>query len=413
MAYTLQLKRNVSNYSDKDTALVSLKSALAKAAAGEALIATYTDTKNPTGSILLGIAGLGDGKFQIFEGVTLDGQGKVTIPESVKEYLDALDAEMPAGNVVTKVTQTDGLVAVEAKTLASADGSVVVGNDLDLKVNIDGETIVLGAGGKLSVAPAATKVTGKDAIKVTDQDGKQVELVIAAANQVLSQNADGLTTTLKLNWNSADKKVELQGIGDAVISSIDGSDFVVDGMLEKVELVENSKLKFTFNTDADKEEITIDLAQYIKPYTNGNGLNLEGQEFSVKVKDGDEFITVDANGVASKGVNEAIAAAKTEIKGEATTKGDTLGKLEALITALEKQVGDEDVDKQIDDKIAELDYTDEPNNDQYVSAVNETDGVISVARKNILAAAQNGKENALQLIDGSLYLSVVIDCGNY
>ena len=61
-------------------------------------------------------------------------------------------------------------------------------------------------------------------------------------------------------YNKNAKKIILTANGKAV-ASIDATDFVKDGMVESVELVDGTILKITFNTESGKEVITIDLKE--------------------------------------------------------------------------------------------------------------------------------------------------------
>ena len=59
------------------------------------------------------------------------------------------------------------------------------------------------------------------------------------------------------SYNSDEKKIVFSANGNEV-ASIDATDFVKDGMIESVEL-DGTVLKITFNTEAGKEEISVDL----------------------------------------------------------------------------------------------------------------------------------------------------------
>lgn len=80
----LQLKRNQTNFSSKETALNSLKTQLTSANAGEPVLAIYSADEKEY--ILLGIKG--NNGYQIFEGATLNADGKVEVPESVQDAID-------------------------------------------------------------------------------------------------------------------------------------------------------------------------------------------------------------------------------------------------------------------------------------------------------------------------------------
>lgn len=76
---------------------------------------------------------------------------------------------------------------------------------------------------------------------------------------------------LSLTWE--DNKIKLLQ-GEEVISEIDGTDFIKDGMLDRVALNQSSKiLTLIFNTDSGKQNIPIDLNQILTAY-DGSNVNL-------------------------------------------------------------------------------------------------------------------------------------------
>ena len=64
-----------------------------------------------------------------------------------------------------------------------------------------------------------------------------------------------------LYYDSETKQIELRNTSDAVISSIDATAFIKDGMLDSV-TVSGGNLNFVFNTDAGKETISIPLSEF-------------------------------------------------------------------------------------------------------------------------------------------------------
>ena len=64
-----------------------------------------------------------------------------------------------------------------------------------------------------------------------------------------------------LFYDSEAKQIELRNTSDAVISSIDATAFIKDGMLDSV-TVSGGNLNFVFNTDAGKETISIPLSEF-------------------------------------------------------------------------------------------------------------------------------------------------------
>lgn len=258
-------------------------------------------------------------------------------------------------NFVTSVSETDGKIEVTRAAVASPTKTVSVtkadGGGVNLDVNIDNSTIVKDAeSGVLSVASAAlTQYVGENAVTVSSantSNNKTVSLKINSEDNVLSQDSNGLSATLSIAYNSSTRKLQLKGNDNEVINEIDATAFVKDGMLNDTAVFtatgntqtvdfgdrrheysglteENHYLAFEFKIDNNdtqpyKYEI-LDATSIIDVYKNGNGLDLTGHTFSVKLAQGSEnFLTVDENGVKLSGVKAAIdaaaASAKTEVK---------------------------------------------------------------------------------------------------
>lgn len=403
MAFILQLKRNSNLYENKEAALVALQNQLTSTSIkdGEIIIARYQDNNNI--KTVFGISSDKEAtgtKYTIFdsEAIPSDVQkmftdlvgtdpdseyntikkianalviinGDASTNGSIKkaladakadstskiEALDVIDTKV-AKKFVTQVSETDGKIAVERGEITSTDKTVVINDGadggIDLSVNVDGTTILKdNSTGKISVSSAAlTQYTGKDAVAVgAEVDGeKEISLKIDTSDKILSQSADGLLTTLSMTYNSDNKTIKLTGKDNTEISTINATDFVVDGMLDSVEFsTESGKeniLVFTWNTDSGKTKTEIDLSKYIDTYNAGNGINLINKVFSVKVKDGDKYLEVTSNGIASKGIDTAITTA-----------------------------------------INTLNVTGQSENGKYVSAISQTNGKINPTLKQVEA----------------------------
>lgn len=268
-----------------------------------------------------------DDGFKTIATVILDLQtlvGSESVSKQITDAINELDyTGVTDGTIITQVTQVDGKVEATASNLTSTGKTITI-DGLDLDVNIDNATIVKNSDGVLSVDASATAVTGKDAIKVTTNNGKLVELVIDEADDVLTQGESGLLANLELKYTKESSKIELIGKNETVISTIDASDFVADGFLDSVEWkADNSNiLVFTWNTTAGKTATEIDLTKYIDTYTNGDGLDLNSKTFSVKIKTGEKYIKVDENGVYSDGIDTAIETECTTVYNSITPISD-------------------------------------------------------------------------------------------
>ena len=155
------------------------------------------------------------------------------------------------------------------------------------------------------------KVNGK---ALTPAD-KAVDITVPAAtvtgvhsdDKFLTLTDKLLSVVASLNYDTETKKIQLIGKDGTAVSEIDATAFIKDGMLDKAELVENpdgqpagTYFKLTWNTDAKKEVMYVNVTDLIDVYTakTGGGLLLDGHAFSV---DTTKIATVESvNAVSTK-----------------------------------------------------------------------------------------------------------------
>ena len=203
---------------------------------------------------------------------------------------------------ITLAEGEDGVAEIKVNVADVAEG------EDGLKLGLDGLFVDLTKTKAAIANLQSIEYEGKEAIEIND---KKISLKLVKPNNILSQTDDGLTATLRLNYDSESKQIQLLGIGDKVIDHVPTNDFVVDGFLESVkyseEEGEEKTLVFTWNTSAGIQATKIDLSEYIDTYNAGVGLVLNSKTFSVKVDDTTEkFLTVGAGGVKLSGVAEMV-----------------------------------------------------------------------------------------------------------
>lgn len=149
---------------------------------------------------------------------------------------------------------------------------------------------------------------------------------VKEGEKILKLEGTEFSTVAALKYVAAEgetpAKIQLLGIDNAVVSEIDATPFIRDGMLNDVEYdAETNTLTFTWNTEAGEKSDTVVLSDIIEPYTAGNGLELTGNEFAVKVDtESEAFLTVGENGLKLAGVQDAINTAANTAKGDALTE---------------------------------------------------------------------------------------------
>lgn len=378
---------------------------------------------------------------------TLTSANTYTNKEIAK--LDVTDTATE-NNFVTSVSETDGKIEVTRAAVASPTKTVSVtkadGGGVNFDVNIDGKTIVKNTDGKISVASAElTQYVGENAVTVSTADtsnNKIVRLKINSEDKVLSQDTNGLSATLSLIYDTTNRKLQLKGSSGNVISDIDATAFVKDGMLNDTAVftatgdtqtvdfgdrhhkyssltINHHYLAFEFKIDNDdaqpyKYEI-LDATSIIDVYKKGNGLELTDHTFSVKKADGSEgFLTIDEHGVKISGVADAIAAAaasaKTEVKkasndqhidvtSAATENGHVTYTISSVDTAsasgLSKEITDrENADDKIEGSVGlKADGSHQTTNGNYTSGATTVVGEIAALDAQVKTNADNIASN--------------------
>lgn len=155
-------------------------------------------------------------------------------------------------------------------------------------------TLSLGANGlKAEDTTALRDVTGQNFIK---------------------KNGTNVEGHLNLTYNTETKKINLEGFDSSIIASIDATAFIKDGMINTVELVTDPEshdpgtyLVITFNTDAGKDAIYLDVSSLIDVYEGHNGIKVTGKHIHLIIDPTSEpYLSLSDNGIKLKGINSKI-----------------------------------------------------------------------------------------------------------
>lgn len=155
-------------------------------------------------------------------------------------------------------------------------------------------TLSLGANGlKAEDTTALRDVTGQNFIK---------------------KNGINVEGHLNLTYNTETKKINLEGFDSSIIASIDATAFIKDGMINTVELVTDPEshdpgtyLVITFNTDAGKDAIYLDVTGLIDVYQGTNGVKVTGKDIHLIIDPTSEpYLSLSNNGIKLEGINSKI-----------------------------------------------------------------------------------------------------------
>ncbi|MDO4465441.1 MAG: hypothetical protein Q4C49_00325 [Bacillota bacterium] len=248
------------------------------------------------------------------------------------------------------LTYENGVLTAEAKISAKAGNGVSLENDglfVDVKSLQDAiaaeQERAEGAEGDLQDAIDAEEERATGVEEGLDARIKELEdearISIADNEKVLSlSDAKKLSTTLGLNYDETSKKIQLTGKENAVIADIDATAFIKDGMLNSAELVVDPEgqaagayIKLTFNTDAGKDPIFVNVSSFIDTYTSGDENLLKVENYVITP----QTSTIKSQGSGLVVASDAYSYIKQEVGNETTRATGVEKGLEDRIEALE------------------------------------------------------------------------------
>lgn len=200
------------------------------------------------------------------------------------------------------IATSDDLTRKVTRVVAAANKGIEIGGSeqtptvgIKLDPTQGNVTLSLGANGlKAEDTTALRNVTGQKFIK---KNGTDVE------------------GHLNLTYNTETKKINLEGFDSSIIASIDATAFIKDGMINTVGLVTDPEshdpgtyLVITFNTDAGKDAIYLDVTSLINVYRGTNGVKVTGKDIHLIIDPTSEaYLSLSDYGIKIKGINAKIS----------------------------------------------------------------------------------------------------------
>lgn len=145
--------------------------------------------------------------------------------------------------------------------------------------------------------------------------GLAVKSVADGEKVLQASEAGALSTVIALGYDSTTRKIQLKGIADTVVSELDATAFIQDGMLDKAEYDTATKeLVLTWNTQAGKNTMRVPLGALVDTYTAGNGLTVVNNQFSARVSTSENNrLTLAEDGSLLVDISEDVAAIENSI----------------------------------------------------------------------------------------------------
>lgn len=282
-----------SNYANFVAAINAKKVFIAKTSLGQFYV---NITQNGVNYLCNAIVNRLDGYSYILKFTVNSSSGHWTGISKLTQYRVATSNDLTGKVSAVRATANKGIEIEGSATTPT------VGIKLDpTQGNV---TLSLGANGlKAEDTTALRDVTGQNFIK---------------------KNGTNVEGHLNLTYNTETKKINLEGFDSSIIASIDATAFIKDGMINTVELVTDPEshdpgtyLVITFNTDAGKDAIYLDVTGLIDVYRGTNGVKVTGKDIHLIIDPTSEpYLSLSDNGIKLKGINSKI----TEVVEQAIIK---------------------------------------------------------------------------------------------
>lgn len=273
-----------SNYVDFVAAINAKKVFIAKTSLGQFYV---NITQNGVNYLCNAIVNKLDSYSYILKFTVHSSSGHWTSISNLTQYRVATSYDLTGKVSAVRATANKGIEIEGSATTPT------VGIKLDpTQGNV---TLSLGANGlKAEDTTALRNVTGQNFIK---------------------KNGTNVEGHLNLTYNTETKKINLEGFNSSVIASIDATAFIKDGMINTVELVTDPEshdpgtyLVITFNTDAGKDAIYLDVTGLIDVYQGTNGVKVTGKDIHLIIDPTSEaYLSLSDNGIKIEGINAKIS----------------------------------------------------------------------------------------------------------
>ena len=334
-----------------------------------------------------------------------------SVAKAVKDAVDALDyadaapeGETWEGQVVTGVTQTDGVIAVSHAKLGAA--------------NVTAEAI---AAGDNTVAVEGTDVAAQIAslagtLKTVENNAAKYKVVAITGDDLTALGANVKEAYKVVSYVGADAEgTTYTQVGETIKIYKDASLVSVTPTADTNGA--NTVITFVYNlADGKQETVAVDLGKAIFESEMGNGMQVTDSKIAIKLDEASEdFLTVGEGGLKLAGVQGAIedvadtaaagkyvsqvsqtdgkiAVERADVaaavlngyaKGEDATAVAATDTINGAISKLENQV--DAAKTAITTEIQKLDVSDTAVDGKFVTAVSETDGMIEVTRGEVAA----------------------------
>lgn len=257
--------------------------------------------KTSLGQVYVNVSAITEGSKYLVTSIVNGDDGQVY---SLNFTANAAGSNWGNINLLTKysIATSDDLTRKVTRVVADANKGIEIGGTK--------QTPIVG----IKLDPTQGNVTlslGHNGLKAEDTTA----LRDVAGQNFIKKNGTDIEGHLNLTYNTETKKINLEGFDSSIIASIDATAFIKDGMINTVELVTNPEshdpgtyLVITFNTDAGKDAIYLDVTSLIDVYQGTNGVKVTGKDIHLIIDPTSEpYLSLSNSGIKLKGIDAKIS----------------------------------------------------------------------------------------------------------
>ncbi len=111
-----------------------------------------------------------------------------------------------------------------------------------------------------------------------------------------------------------------------------------DTFLDNVEFNSNTNsIDFIFNTASGKSNVSVNIGSLVDTYTNGDGLNLSNNQFSLKIDtDSEGYLTISNKGIKLSGISSAINTVQNNLDNYSTSNNTEITNIKSKLNSVEQ-----------------------------------------------------------------------------
>ena len=265
---------------------------------------------------------------------TQSGQQETRIPLTEifnpNDYYTKDDIDGIVNGITSSITEAEDSINEETSRATSAETALQAAIDNEETRAISAETAL---GNGITTLGQALNEEANRAM------GAESDLLDAIDDEATERKA---TAVASAEYDESGKTIVFKNVNGAVVSSIDASDFIKDGMVDDVK-IDGDNLVITFNTESGKEAISIPLASIFNPDNYYDKTAVDGFVGDLEAADNAISGAVDDLSAELENESQRAVSAETDLASAIELKADsettyTKEEVDALISEKEAEI---------------------------------------------------------------------------